>query len=205
MAITNGYATLTQVKDALETSETVHDTLLELAIESASRAIDRATDRRFYQDTNATARYYTPESWDGPLQVDDIATVTGLVVVADFDGDGTFEETLTVDTDFYMSPRNAAADGRPWTELRRLIATATVWPVGVPDGVKVTAKYGYGATAPTDITQATIIQAVRLFNRKHAPFGVAGSPTEGSEMRLLARLDPDVAMMVRPYRRLVVA
>ena len=40
MAITNGYATLAQVKAALRISDDVDDSLLEMAIESASRAID---------------------------------------------------------------------------------------------------------------------------------------------------------------------
>ena len=50
MAITNGYATLAQVKAALRipADDTVDDTLLEMAIESGSRAIDGYTNRSFY-------------------------------------------------------------------------------------------------------------------------------------------------------------
>jgi hypothetical protein len=40
MAITQGYASLNQVKAALRITDTVDDTLLEMAIESGSRAID---------------------------------------------------------------------------------------------------------------------------------------------------------------------
>jgi hypothetical protein len=47
---------------------------------------------------------------------------------------------------------------------------------------------------------ATLIQASRLFARRHAPFGVAGNPEVG-QLRLLERLDPDVAISVRPFAR----
>lgn len=40
MTITNGYATLADVKAAFRIQDTVDDTLLELSIESASREID---------------------------------------------------------------------------------------------------------------------------------------------------------------------
>ena len=40
MAITNGYATLAQVKAALRITDSLDDTLIEMAIESGSRAID---------------------------------------------------------------------------------------------------------------------------------------------------------------------
>jgi len=54
---------------------------------------------------------------------------------------------------------------------------------------------------PGPIHQACLIQTNRLIMRRDAPFGVAGSPEVGSEVRLLARLDPDVETMVRPYMR----
>ena len=41
MAITNGYATLAELKAYLGIADTVDDTMLENIIESASRSIDR--------------------------------------------------------------------------------------------------------------------------------------------------------------------
>jgi len=49
---------------------------------------------------------------------------------------------------------------------------------------------------------ATVLQANRLLKRRHAPFGVAGSPELGSELRLLARVDPDVAVSLRGLGRM---
>ena len=48
MAITNGYASLTEVKAALRITDTIDDSLLEMAIESASRLIDGYASRQFY-------------------------------------------------------------------------------------------------------------------------------------------------------------
>jgi hypothetical protein len=52
---------------------------------------------------------------------------------------------------------------------------------------------------PSAVKQACLIQASRFFTRRYAPFGVAGSPESGSEMRLLAKVDPDVAVILGPY------
>ena len=69
MAITNGYATLTQVKAALRISDTVDDSLLEMAIESASRAIDGHAMRSFYSSGTGTRFYAADDSF--VVQVDD--------------------------------------------------------------------------------------------------------------------------------------
>lgn len=53
---------------------------------------------------------------------------------------------------------------------------------------------------PASINLATLIQAARFVKRRDAPFGVAGSPDMGNELRLLARLDPDVLVLVANHR-----
>ena len=58
MAITNGYTTLTAMKNFLSITDSSDDTLLEGFIESASRSIDRIANRRFYADAAASARKY---------------------------------------------------------------------------------------------------------------------------------------------------
>ena len=58
MAISNGYATLTEIKLFLGITDSVDDTLLEGMVEAASRSIDRMANRRFYLDATATARLY---------------------------------------------------------------------------------------------------------------------------------------------------
>jgi hypothetical protein len=201
MAIVNGYTSLANMRALLHIevgADTSDDARIEAAVEAASRAIDKHTGRRFWQDPSVVARVYSPVPGSRDLQVDDISTATGLIVKADFDGDGTYETTYTTGTDYILQPDNAAANGEPWKWLRRVI-TGT-WPVR-EQSIQVTAKFGWAAV-PTAVVSATQIQASRLYKRREAPFGVAGSPELGSEIRLLARLDPDVAVLLKGYRRM---
>ncbi len=119
-------------------------------------------------------------------------SITSLAIAADFGNDGTYE---TVITNFVKHPRNAAAQARPWTRLTFTDSVSTT-----EGSLKVTALWGWTAV-PDNITQACLLQASRFAKRRDAPFGVAGSPDMGNELRLLARLDPDVAVLIAPYRR----
>ncbi|NBW14223.1 MAG: hypothetical protein EBR82_40115 [Caulobacteraceae bacterium] len=72
------------------------------------------------------------------------------------------------------------------------------FPVGITEGVKVIGTRGWAAI-PAAVAQACLLQTVRIHSRRSVPFGVAGSP-DGGIIRLLSRLDPDVELMLRPYR-----
>lgn len=201
MAITNGYATLAEVKSYLGISDSLDDTLLENMTEAASRTIDRIANRRFYLDTNASARQYRVTN---PLAlfVDDIGSVTGLVVKTDPDGNGTYQTTLTLNTDYTLDPLNASAVGRPWTQITRLGYEEFPIPLNYRPGVEVTARWGW-PTVPDDINQACLILVADLFKRKDAPGGVVGLAEIGTIR--LSPLGRDIAAMVRAYRRLVLA
>ncbi len=210
MAITNGYTDLATMRALLHIevgADTGDDARIEVAVEAASRAIDRHTGRRFWQDPTVVARVYTPVAGTRDLRVDDISTATGLLVNGDLDGDGVYETTYTFGTDFIMQPANAAADAEPWKWLRR-VGTAGLGPVPYSgswpcreNSIQVTAQFGWAAV-PTAVRMATQLQASRLYKRREAPFGVAGSPEFGSEIRLLAKLDPDVALLLKGLRRM---
>lgn len=183
-------------------ADTDDDVQVGFAVEAASRAVDHFTSRQFGLTGSAVARTYTwaGECLDGrrALPIDDVQTTTGLAVALDFDGDGTFEESVTYGTDFDLWPYNAAADGKPWTHL---VMRAGVSLPCRARGIRVTGNWGWMAV-PDTIKQATLMQANRLLKRRDAAFGVAGSPEVGSELRLLTALDPDVAVALRPYRRI---
>jgi hypothetical protein len=66
--------------------------------------------------------------------------------------------------------------------------------------VQLTAVYGW-PSVPEPITQAVIIQASRIFKRYDSPLGVAGFGDLGA-IRVTRALDPDVAQLVEPYRRM---
>ena len=74
MAITNGYATLADVKAALRITDTVDDTLLELAVESASRLVDGYCARVFYNMGSSVRYYSTGDPYFCPI--DDLISIT---------------------------------------------------------------------------------------------------------------------------------
>jgi hypothetical protein len=207
MAITNGYATLTQIKNYLSISDNTDNDLLEDLIESASRSIDRIANRRFYADSSASARLYRAYS-DVFVYTDDISSTTGLVVAVDENGNGTYSKTLTLNTDFIMDPLTAAALGRPFTQLT-MVSNTESWPIfpgltqnGLRPGVQVTAKWGW-PSVPDDITVATLTLTADQYKRKDAPGGVLGLGDLG-----VIRMSPvgrDVAQIVRAYKKIAIA
>lgn len=202
MAWQPDYATVAELAAVTRISDDLDDIQIALAISAASRLIDGpgGAGRQFGQVDAPEARFYTG-AWDKDrwvIEIDDLMTVTGLALAVDLYGRSEFTESVdTVYTGF--RPANAAAKGRPWTRLT-VIPTSPVQMSNLVDGVKITARWGWTSVPPT-IKQATLLQASRLLARRDAPFGVAGSPESGTEMRLLARLDPDVAVAISPYRR----
>jgi len=126
------------------------------------------------------------------IDVDDFATIDGVAV----DILGAQYDSLI--TQFLPAPVNAVVAGGDWTQLV-IDSGSPVVPSAAQHGVRVTATWGWPDVPPT-IKLATLIQASRLFACRHAPFGVAGNPEVG-QLRLLERLDPDVAISVRPFAR----
>ena len=202
MAWAPSYATPNELGALVRIGDTLDDAQMELALATASRAIDHTTHRQFGQLAAVEDRYYTAR-WNRSLrrwvvEIDDLMTSLGLVVKVDSLDDGTYPDTVDAGS-VRLRPVNAAAKDRPWTEIV-VHPESTVQPTGLDAGVQVTARWGWFAV-PRTIKEATLLQASRILARRDAPFGVAGSPEAGSEVRLLARLDPDVAVAVAPYRR----
>ncbi len=166
------------------------------ALGAASRGIDEYCGRRFWSDTGTTnVRYFTPLD-SGCVSIDDAITV-GTVQV-DYDGDGTCETTWAA-TDFSLYPLNAAADAKPYEEIR-----ARPWtPRGFPcwnGSVKVTGQFGWTAV-PDQVVEATTIIATKLLKRaREAPFGVVGLGIDNVAVRI-ARTDPDICFLLDPLIR----
>jgi hypothetical protein len=197
MAITNGYATLSQVKAALRITDAVDDSLLEMAVESASRLIDGYTERSFYSGgTAATTRYYHTQD-PYVVQTDDFRTLTSLKTSSN--ADGVYDIVWAAD-DYQVEPLNDFHGGLPWPHTRIRAVGDYTFPSTPETTVEVTAVFGW-PNIPTTLTQATVIQASRIFKRLDSPLGVAGFGDVGV-MRVSSSLDPDVRMLVEPYRRM---
>ena len=193
MAITNGYATLTDVKNALRITDALDDSLLETAIESASRMIDGYTARTFYNGGTAVRNFAATDALN--LIIEDAISVT---TVQSTDEVGDTYTTWTAN-DFQLEPLNSRSDGlyMPYTGIRAV--GDYTWPVVDQQALcRITAVWGW-AQVPTAIKQATIIQASRLFKRLDSPLGVAGFGDMGA-IRVGRYLDPDVEQLAMPFR-----
>lgn len=197
MTVTNGYITLTNLKTYLKIDDSVEDTLLEGIIESSSRSIDRIANRRFYLDAAASARTYQNATY-WRCQVDDIGTTTGLIVKTDPNATGTYQTTLTLNTDYIVEPTNAAAKGRPYTTITIVGSNGFSLPTDLRPQVEVTAKWGW-PSVPDDIEQACYILSADLYKRKDSIGGVLGLSELGAIR--MSPLGRDITAMVRAYRK----
>lgn len=165
LAITNGYATLDEVKRRIPHVEEDDDEDLESIIEGVSRYIDKNRQgRRFYAASET--RYYTPVSKDFVV-IDDLLSLTTLKT--DEDGDGIFERTWSA-SDYLLVPYNAGLDGVPYTSIERFRFGSLLFPVDFRS-TEVVGSFGYTATTPKAIHEACVLLSMRLFERKGALFG----------------------------------
>ena len=201
MAVTNAYASLADLKAELNIggADTSYDTKLEIALNAASRQIDGHCGRFFYQDSALSVRTYHADDWE-ECNTDDISTTTGLIVKTDDNDDGTFETTLTINTNFILLPTNAAVSYpvQPYTCIRLVDTGISAFPMsysGRP-GVQVTAKFGW-PTVPDDVEKACLVQATQLFKASDAVFG--GLSFEAGILRVRDTLNPMAAMLLERY------
>lgn len=189
------YATVAQLRAEMTvpSSTTDRDAGFARALKAASRAVEEWCDNRpvggFLLADTASVRKFRRDRWTlctdqgFQLPVDDIGSLTDLVV--ETSDDGTTWTTLTIDTDFEVWPENALAYSRPITAL----LSASDWPARV----RVTAKWGW-PEVPSQVAEATLRQAARLYKRKDSPQGLA----DGGELGQVRvpNLDPDVQRLL---------
>ena len=194
------YCTLAQLKAALRITDAVDDAQLELAIDSASRFVDQFCERSFTAASGTSVRDYVPSGRYEPLEIDDATSIVQVRI--DDDLDGTFAEVLSA-IDYQAEPVNGRVAGQVWPYTTLRPFEDGYWPLdyyGRRATVRVSATFGWPAI-PDAVRQATVLQASRLFTRYDSPLGVAGWGDMGV-MRVSYRVDPDVAMLLAPYRRL---
>ena len=174
------YITAAQAAAYLRVDDDLDNAELATWCTAASRAIDKRCNRQFGKLDAAAARTYRrPAAYDVVtglwlLEVDDVQDVTGLTVGG----------TAYADAGVTLLPDDAAEEGRPYERLGF---------TDYPDSpVIVSAVFGWDQV-PAQVIGAAKLQVSRWNARRDSPFGVAGSPDQGSEIRLLARLDPDVS------------
>lgn len=200
MAVTNSYATVAQLRTHFgDSGSTLTTELLERALDSTSRAIDKVCGRRFWIDPSVQTLTFDPEFTDLAF-VDDIATTTGLVVKTDSAADGTYATTWTIGTDFRLGPRNSDKHGPTYAWTRLEVIGTKAFPVGQTiDALQVTAKFGW-SEIPDEVEQACLIRAAAIFKRKESIEGFRGFDALG--VVSITRRDADVWSLLYPFMRL---
>lgn len=164
-----------------------NDAFIASWITATSRNVDDFCGRQFGNTGTAQARVYDGVR-DNHLsqyvyEIDDMQNTTGLGITA--------AGVALAASAYTLWPRNAPSKGEPYTQLRTTTGGGTL---------TITAIWGWNAI-PAAATTGLLLQAARLAKRRDSPFGIAGSPAEGSELRLLAQLDPDFRTALKPFQR----
>lgn len=179
------------------------DPSLAMPIEAASRAVDRECGRQFGSATQTREYEATWHRDRWHIVIDDLQTATTVETIHE---DGTVIQTIT---DYVLTPRNAAPDGRPYTGLEmRSFSGGSWWPYGwhceypMKRLVRVTGEFGWAAI-PDAIKQATLIQAGRFLERRTSTLPLQSQQVDDIRYQWGSgrELDPDIAASVGPYVR----
>jgi hypothetical protein len=223
------YATVQELRAELGKTGTSQDLTLARVLDAAARAIDRFCNRPdgFMADVTASARYY-PGSGKSWQRIDECAEVTAVAVKdsASDDEDSYTSWTLgtvgsTTEADVFPATGDPAYpdyDRTPYTLLvvganadhsvftsgrysgrRGFSRERTASPRGLPS-VKVTAKWGYASTVPSDILEANIMQAARWFKRLEGGMSDTLGSADLGTLLYRQSLDPDIAMILKEGR-----
>jgi hypothetical protein len=196
--ITNGYATLSQIKAAVRITDAIDDAILEMAVESASRMIDAECDRNFYSSGTATRNYVPNDSYT--VDTDDLTSIVSVKL--DDQGDGTFLIDLAP-TEYQTEPLNQRVSGNAFPIYRLRMIGDYLFPIwGHQATVRIQGVFGF-TPLPIQITQACVIQASRIYKRLDSPLGVAGFGDMGAVR--VGKVDPDVAQLIRPFKKYAAA
>lgn len=189
------YITSAALKATLNIGSSYADADITRAVNGASQAIDGYMNvgPGLFATTTSQTRLYTADPCLPNLNIDPINTLTTLKV--DIDGDGTYETTWTANTDFRLTPLNAAVDGIPYNEVQILPQSGRRFP-GYPAGVQIVGLFGW-ATTPDAVIQAAVILAGRFLKRaRETPYGIVTVVGDAVAAARLGRIDPDVAFLL---------
>jgi hypothetical protein len=191
------YATLAEAKASLGITDSTDDSAIQSCLDAADQLINNYVDTKVgFGVTSSQTRYYTASRWDFVL-TDPIVSVSQLAT--DVNGDGTYSQIWS-SNDYILAPRNAALDGRPYTEIDvSPFSNADYnFPVGYLE-TRVQAVFGW-PSVPAAVKQAALIQMGAIFASRTAPFGAVGSESLGGVLRMSAALHPEARALLDAYR-----
>jgi hypothetical protein len=158
MTITNGYATLAQIKALakITSSDVTDDAVIEDMITQSSRLVDTMTGRTFYARAAETRYFDTPRGLTLELD-DDLISITTLT-----NGDA----TTIAGTAYKLYPLNSS----PKWKITLLASSNIQWQLdanGDSNGaISILGSWGYAAAAPADVTAAVEDIVVNAYHRR---------------------------------------
>lgn len=212
MILTDGYATVIELRDALADSglDAAYDSTLIDLIRRASRAIDRYTKWEpgsfARPSTDEDTRYYKG-SGNNQQWIDPYVATPSLLAVSESGSLADSDYTTYSDSDWFVWPPNAAQIGAPYLRIDLDVLNGNKNTFySYPKSVKVTVPFGHSldTNIPDEIVQATIIQASRWFKRGQQAFQDTGAITDLGQLRYTKRLDPEIAEIIDHFKRVII-
>lgn len=151
------YASVSDFKRAIDTgvSDTIDDAYIQSLLDAATALIDAMTGRRF-SAVSATRRYDVPQSRRLWLDAD-LLTVTAIT-----NGDG----STVSSSDYVLDPAIP-----PYYAVTLRKSASVSWETDASGNeeqvIAVSGTWGYSATPPADIVQATLIIAVSYYRARY--------------------------------------
>lgn len=189
------YCTVADVKEYLDLQSGEDNDLIVDLIARAQAAIDSHTHRTFeYVGVDAT-RYFTVGVDTSGLELlfdEDIYSITTVKT----DADGASPRTIAA-ADYITLPRNST----PYYGIKILSSSNEFWDYtdDPENGITITGKWAYSATAPADIAQACARWAAYMYRQRDAQvFDTTAIPSAGI-IQVPQGIPADVRMLIDPY------
>jgi len=223
------YATADELRSQINKTSNLKDSDIDTLLAGAERTINRFCNRPdgFLALTTATARYY-PGSGTTHQWIDECVSVSAVAVKdssSDDEDDYTSWTVGTVGTTTSADVFPATGDPEypeynilPYDLLiigpngdystftsgrfafrRGFRPSPAATTRGIPT-VKVTARWGYAAAVPDDISTCCIMQASRWLKRLEGAMSDALASGELGQILYTQKIDPDVSLILREGR-----
>ena len=195
------WASVSELPSQINKQSTLSDTDLGLLLTAAENTINRFCNRPdgFLADSVASARLYSGSGKDY-LTIDETPEITAVGAKESI-GDATFTAWAITDWLAYSGSRRFPNfNATPYTGLmvnpngdysRFFSGNVSGFPM-----VQITAKWGAYVTIPTELKEASIMQATRWFKRLEGAMSDALASGELGQLLYRQSLDPDIKMIL---------
>jgi hypothetical protein len=190
------YITPAQFKNYGGVSGADDDVLLEELLARAQSAIDHYCGRTFEASANTTRKFTVGKDTEGRMLYldEDLASIDAIVTNAD-----AAVPTTLVSTEYATHPRNRT----PYHAIELLSSSTNSWTftTNPENGVTVSGKWAWSASAPDDIVHACIRLATYFYKQKDAGvFDITAIP-EAGVIQVPQGIPRDVQLILNQYRK----